>query len=309
MAMDLEVRHLKLVRAVAALGGLTRAGQELHLTQSALSHQLRDVESRLGTPLFLRVGKRMVLTPAGERLRRSADEILGTLERTEDAIRSLAGGTRGRLRVSTGSYTEYSWLPAVMKRFRAACPLVDLQIVAGADHDAAHLVLEGRADVGIVGHLSGDARLKSQPLFEDEVVVIASPGHPLASELKRFVQPHDFADQTLLLDAPQERHAIYRRVAAAAGIRPAAIQVVPQTGALVELVKAGLGIGLIARWAVAPLVRSGHLRALSLTSAGVRHQWHAVYLNDLAGVAYVCEFLAIAARIFATPRRRPSQPG
>ena len=70
--MDLEIRHLRLVRAVTAAGSLTGAGSVLNLTQSALSHQLRDIESRLGTPLFLRVGKRMMLTPAGERLLRSA---------------------------------------------------------------------------------------------------------------------------------------------------------------------------------------------------------------------------------------------
>ena len=78
--MELEVRHLQLVKEVSAAGSLTRAGAALHLTQSALSHQLRDIESRLGTPLFLRVGKRMMLTPAGERLLRSADEVLSAIE-------------------------------------------------------------------------------------------------------------------------------------------------------------------------------------------------------------------------------------
>ena len=71
--MDLEIRHLKLVRAVTAAGSLTGAGSVLNLTQSALSHQLRDIESRLGTPLFLRVGKKMVLTPAGERVLAAAN--------------------------------------------------------------------------------------------------------------------------------------------------------------------------------------------------------------------------------------------
>src|SRR5687767_9852774 len=97
--MDLEVRHLKLVRAVAACGSLTRAGSELNLTQSALSHQLRDIELRLGTPLFLRVGKRMVLTPAGEELLHSADDVLQRIGRTEEAIRRLAGATAGVLRI------------------------------------------------------------------------------------------------------------------------------------------------------------------------------------------------------------------
>jgi LysR family transcriptional regulator for metE and metH len=77
--MELEIRHLKLVRAVTAAGSLTGAGSVLNLTQSALSHQLRDIESRLGAALFLRVGKRMMLTPAGERLLRSADEVLDAI--------------------------------------------------------------------------------------------------------------------------------------------------------------------------------------------------------------------------------------
>ena len=293
--MDLELRHLKLVRAVAALGGLTSAGRELHLTQSALSHQLRDVETRLGTPLFLRVGRRMVLTTAGERLLRSADEILGTLERTEDAIRSLAGGRRGLLRVTTGGYTEFYWLPPALKAFRAACPNVDLQIVSG-NGDVGRLFLEGLIDVAIVNHPVGDARLLVRPLFDDEVVVIAPPGHELAS--KRFVQPEDFIDQTLLLDLPPGEHAIFQRVLAPAGLSPDRIQVVAQTGAIVELVKAGLGIALISRWAVEPLVRAGVLRAVPLTRRGERDSWNALVLKDLADTPYMRAFLAIVVKAF-----------
>src|SRR5712691_4518724 len=130
--MDLEVRHLRLVRAVAARGSLTRAGADLNLTQSALSHQLRDIELRLGTALFLRVGKRMVLTPPGERLLRSADEVLATIERTEDAIRQLAGASHGLLRISTECYTCYHWLPPLLKAYRRTHPAVDVRIDADA---------------------------------------------------------------------------------------------------------------------------------------------------------------------------------
>ena len=126
--MDLEVRHLKLVREVSAAGNLTRAGAALHLTQSALSHQLRDIESRLATPLFLRVGKRMALTAAGERVLQSADEILAAIEPTEDAVRLLAGADRGLLRVSTECYTCYHWLPPLLKRYRKSHPQVDVRI-------------------------------------------------------------------------------------------------------------------------------------------------------------------------------------
>src|SRR5947208_5837690 len=118
MSMDLEVRHLALVAAVADLGSLTRAGDRLHLTQSALSHQLRGIESRLGAALFLRVGKRLVLTPAGERLLASAREVLDTLDRTEDEIRQMGKDRSGILRITTECYTCYHWLPPLLVHYR-----------------------------------------------------------------------------------------------------------------------------------------------------------------------------------------------
>src|SRR5436305_14896067 len=105
MRMDLEVRHLKLVAAVADVGSLTRAGEQLFLTQSALSHQLRDIEQRLGAPLFLRVGKRLVLTPAGERLLESARDVLARLHQAEEDVRQLARSGSGVLRLTTECYT------------------------------------------------------------------------------------------------------------------------------------------------------------------------------------------------------------
>src|SRR5678815_5282950 len=133
--MDLEIRHLVLVRAVAAAGSLTRAGVTLHLTQSALSHQLQDIEGRLGTALFLRVGKRMVLTPAGEQILASADRVITAMEQTEEAVRHLAGARSGVLRLTTACYTCYHWLPALLKRYRQEHPRVDVRIDATATND------------------------------------------------------------------------------------------------------------------------------------------------------------------------------
>src|SRR5579863_458291 len=103
--MELEIRHLQLIAAVADVGSLTRAGDRLHLTQSALSHQLRDIESRLGAALFLRVGKRLVLTPAGERLLESAKDVLERLQQTEQDIRRMTHERAGLLRITTECYT------------------------------------------------------------------------------------------------------------------------------------------------------------------------------------------------------------
>jgi LysR family transcriptional regulator for metE and metH len=289
--MDLEVRHLHLVRAVAETGTLTRAGVTLHLTQSALSHQLRDIESRLGTALFLRVGKRLTLTPAGERLLQSAHEVLGHLERTEDALRQLAGGNRGLLRITTECYTCYHWLPPVLKRYARAHPGVEVRIDVNATNAPIAGLLAGRLELALVTTPVRDRRLVTRPLFDDEYVVVMAPKHRLAG--RAFVEAKDFATETLLTYASKEESTIYQRLLVPAGVTPGSVLQVQITEAIIELAKAGLGIGVLSRWAVAPHVRAGTLRALPLTARGFKRVWAAAALKDLAGVPYVSEFIQL----------------
>src|SRR5262245_37755412 len=174
--MDLEVRHLQLVSTVAAVGGLTRAGRHLNLSQSALSHQLRDVETRLGTPLFLRVGKRMVPTAAGERLAKSAQEILEALASAERAIHLFAGGERGRLRVIVAGYASYRWLPSVLQRYGEQHPRIEVQIPEPGAPDPVTEVLGGSVDILIGAGMTDDKRLHVEPLVRDEVVLAVPVG-------------------------------------------------------------------------------------------------------------------------------------
>src|SRR3954468_17587136 len=132
--MILETRHLELMAAVAEHGTLTRASKELHLTQSALSHQLLTLETRLRAPLFSRVGRRMVPTGAGLRLLDAARGALPHLKTAEHDLRRLVDGRAGTIRVSTECYTCYHWLPGVLKRVAKTVPGIEVDIVADATH-------------------------------------------------------------------------------------------------------------------------------------------------------------------------------
>jgi LysR family transcriptional regulator for metE and metH len=290
--MELEIRHLKLVRAVTTAGSLTGAGSVLNLTQSALSHQLRDIESRLGAALFLRVGKRMMLTPAGERLLRSADEVLDAIERTEDSIRQLSGADRGLLRISTECYTCYHWLPALLKRYRRTHPHVDVRIDAEATSDPVTHLLGGRLDVAIVSDPIRDRRLVARPIFSDEMVIVVDPRHPLAG--RPFVTAQDLGSETLLMYSPKEDSTIYKLLTAE-GVTPAVAHVIQLTEAITEMVKAGLGFSFLARWAVEPHLRAGTMRAVRYTRRGYRRTWSAATLKDMARVPYVREFINLLA--------------
>src|SRR5262245_46193348 len=149
MEIKLEIRHLKLLTAVAETGTVTEASKRLHLTQSALSHQLRDAEEKLGAALFLRLGKKMVLTPAGEMLLASTHRLLEELGDTERKIAESNGGLRGVIRLSTESYTCYHWLPPLMTDFHKQFPGVEIRINADVTAGAVQALQEGKLDVAI----------------------------------------------------------------------------------------------------------------------------------------------------------------
>jgi LysR family transcriptional regulator for metE and metH len=297
MSMHLEVRHLRLVVAIADAGGVTRAGERLFLTQSALSHQLKDIEQRLGSALFIRAGRRMVLTPAGQRLLDAARTILAELERTEaDIAASNSGGPTGVLRLTTKCYTCYHWLPPVLADFQDAWPRVEVRLVPEATRRPLAALAAGELDLAIIGHRSDEPvplpagrRYGSMPLFDDELVVITSPNHRFAEQ--PYVSAADFADETVMLyNIREEDSTLLNEVLRPAGVRPRRIARVELTEAIVELVKAGMGISVMARWAVAPYVRSGALRAIQLTASGFHRRWSAVYRADGTNDAFIADF-------------------
>jgi LysR family transcriptional regulator for metE and metH len=289
--MDLEIRHLQLVSAVADLGSLTRAGDRLHLTQSALSHQLRDIESRLGAPLFLRIGKRLVLTPAGERLLASARDVLAQLQRTEDEIRQMGREKGGVLRLTTECYTCYHWLPPLLMHYRRAFPRVEVRIDVDATHHPVEMLLAGKIDIGIVSTEINDRRLAVKPVFEDEVVLVASKRHRFAQQT--HVKVTDLRDETLFVYPPREESTVLQKVLLPAGVSPARVDEVMLTEAILELVKAGLGVSFLARWAVQPMVDAGSIVARPLTARGLHRVWSAAMPKDLASVDYVAAFVEL----------------
>src|SRR4051812_27408526 len=179
--VDLEIRHLRLVAGIADAGSMTKAAVQLHLTQSALSHQLRDIESRFNTPFFLRLGRRMVLTSAGRRVLSSARIVLEDLRRTEEDLRRLANNSTGVIRVCTQCNTGYHWLPPLLATFARKHPRVDVTIVPDATDKPVDALLDGRIDLAILTTHPRDARLHVRGLFKDEMIAVVARTHPLAA--------------------------------------------------------------------------------------------------------------------------------
>jgi LysR family transcriptional regulator for metE and metH len=291
----LGLQHLKLVRAIVREGGITRAAARLHLTQPALSHQLKDAEERLGTRLFLRQGRRLVPTAAGDRLVRAAEAMLIELGAAEDEIRGLGRGQEGLIRVSTECYTTYHWLPAALKDFELRFPAVAVEIVVEATRRPLAALLEGRLDVAIVSRPSRNRDVLCRKLFDDEMVVVVAPGHRLARE--RYIRPEEIARETLLLYAiPAEQSDLFQRVLIPAGISPARLVRVELTEAILELVRAGQGIAVLARWSVVPDLLAGRLVGRPLGPRGLRRSWYVATLKRHAALPHLTDFVGLIRR-------------
>jgi LysR family transcriptional regulator for metE and metH len=293
--MSLEIRHLKLVAAIAETGSVTRAGNLLHLTQSALSHQLRDAEEQLGLPLFERKSGKMILTGAGERLLQAARSMLGELERAELDIRKNGTPAKGLIRISTQCSTVYHWLPPRLILFQKQFPEVEVQLVIEATHNPFEALLEGKLDLAIVSDPIRNRKIRYLPLFEDEVVIAVPSGHRLAG--KNWVAPEDFATESILLYPPKEESTLLTKILEPAGIRPRRIQEVTLTEAIIEMVIGGLGIAALPKWMVGPQLASGALIGVPLKPPGYRWNWSIAQLRENRAPAYVQEFIRILAKL------------
>lgn len=293
--MNLEIRHLKLVAAIAKTGSVTRAGNRLHLTQSALSHQLRDAEEQLGTALFERKSGRMNLTAAGERLLQAAQTVLGELERAETEIQKNGAATKGLIRISTQCHTVYHWLPPRLILFQKQFPEVEVQLVIEATNNPFEALLEGKLDLGIVHEPIRNRRIRYVPLFEDEQLITVPLGHKLAG--KAWAEAEDFATENILLYPPKEDSTLLTKILGPAGIRPRKVQEVPLTETIIEMVIGGLGIAALPKWTVTPQLVSGALVGVPLKPPGYRWSWSIALLRENRIPVYVQEFIDLLAKL------------
>jgi len=278
--MQLESRDLRLVRAIVDARGVTGAGALLHLSQSAVSHQLAELERRLGVTLFARVGRRLVATAAGERLAGASRPLLDGLAQLESELRA-GTPTRRTLKLATECYTCYHWLPSLLPRFAHLAPDVDVEIVLEATRQPLGPLLDGRIDLALVSAPVSSPALVAVPLFADEMVMIVAKEHPLAK--RPFVRPEDVADETFFTheltaaDVARIKLALLGKGNKAEAWQPKRVRQVPLTEAIVELVRAGLGVSVVGRWAIEPQLRAGGLVALPIGRRGVSRKWSALY--------------------------------
>lgn len=286
----MEIRHLRLIKAIVEEGSITKAIDKLHLTQSALSHQLKEAEYQLGTKIFLRQNKKLILTKAGEKLYATANEILNKLFDTEKEIKQLIFGEVGEIRISTECYSSYHWLPSVLKQFHLLYPNIELKIVMEATHYPLQKLQENILDIAIISDPVKDENIKYIELFQDEMMMVVSENHSWTK--KKFVVAEDFINEHLLIHSlPMETVTIHQFLLAPAKVSPKKITPLPLTEASIEMVKADMGIMAMAKWALQPYLKNNSIKAIKIGRNGLKRKHYIAYMSNKTYPDYFQHFI------------------
>lgn len=245
----IEVRHLETLLAIREGGSLQEAAERLHLTQSALSHQLRDLEVRLKTPLLNRRTRPAGLTTAGLRLVALAQDVLPRIRATELELRRLAAGRAGRLHVAIDCHSCFQWLMPTLDAFRKDWPEVALDLSAAFSFAPLPALTRGDLDIVITSDPQALDAVEYIPLFTYELVLAVSSQSEIGKA--RPVEPEDLASQ-VLITYPVERSRldIFTTFLDPAGIDPAGIRTAELTPMIVQLVASGRGVAALPSWAL-----------------------------------------------------------
>ena len=302
----MEIRQLRIFRALAEELHFTRAAARVHCVQSNVTTQIRSLEEELGTPLFDRLAKRVVLTDAGRRFLPYADKVLSTLDEAHCAM-TQDSVPAGPLSVGAPESVLTYRLPGILSEFCKLYPKVALTFRPYSDEKLVHSLEVGKFDLAVwmVDHIERD-RLKSVRLRNEKILLFASPEHPFAA--KKKVEPQDLSGQTLLLT---EAGCGYRKkldqILALEGIRPGNITEFSSVEAIRECVCMGMGMGLLPEVVIAGEITRKRVVALPWAGPDMAITTYVVWHKDKWVSPAMSAFVSLLEKRIRAKAHAPSR--
>jgi DNA-binding transcriptional LysR family regulator len=269
----MNLNHLAIFQAAAEEGGISRGAARLHISQPAVSKQVRALERSLGVTLFDRVPKGVRLTEAGELLAGYARRLFAVESAAEHALGELRGLERGRLAVGASTTIGVYLLPEVLAAFHRRYPAVDVRLEIGNTDAIQEMLLANQLDVGLTEGFVEMEGLEARVFREDDLVAIAPPGHPLLA--RAGVTAAELCAEPLIVrEAGSGTRAVVERAFAALGlvVRPA--MSLGSTEAIKRAVMAGAGVAVVSRLALAVEIESGRLEVVPVDSLPIPRSLH-----------------------------------
>lgn len=302
----LERIHLTIVREVDKQGSLTAAAGVLCLTQSALSHAMRKLEQQLGTDVWLREGRSLRLTQAGEYLLAVANRVLPQLDLAEERMRQFAQGERGALRIGMECHPCYQWLLKVAQPYLAQWPDVDVDVKQKFQFGGIGALFGYEIDLLVTPDPLYKPGLHFEPVFDYEQVLVVAGDHPLAQA--EYVRPADLGSQMLVTyPVSVERLDIYAQFLMPAGVAPRRHKTIETTDIMMQMVASGRGVAALPRWLVEEYAGKMPVVPVRLGKRGIAKQIFLGAREADVEIDYLKAFIELARNggVAAPARKKP----
>ena len=286
----MDIKYLRLVRAIVEEGNISKSADRLFLTKSALSHQLREFEERIGVKVFNRSRNDWKLTQEGQEVYSIATEVLARIDQGLEKITKVQTGSRGTIRLSTECYSFYRCLPDFMQKMSALYPEIEISLKMEANQHLISQLLSKELDICIVTEPSVNDQILTYELFSDDLMALVHEEHPLAE--KDYLDPVDFADQELLIHSlPMESVSVYQLFLKPHRVEPRKITAIPMTEVTLELLNANMGIACYPKWALQSFRSMTSLKYKRLGKYGLKRQHYLAIRSEDAAKQYIQDFV------------------
>ncbi len=286
----MEIKYFRLIKTIAEEGSIANSAEKLFLTQSALSHQLRELEERLGFKVFLRTRNKWELTDEGVELYKLGDTILESIEKGFQNIEQLRTGSIGKVKVSTECYSFYQGLSAFVQKMGLLYPDINVDLILEATHQPIPKILSNEIDIALITSKPENETLSSIEIYEDEIFAIMHRENIINKT--GFIDAKDFTDSHLIIHSfPLETVSVYDQFLKPNKITPLKISAIPLTEVALEMVDANMGIMCMPKWALKSFKLSDDLIFKRIGRSGLKRTHHLVFRKSDKSKKYINDFI------------------
>ncbi len=289
----IEIKHLKTLSTLNNTGSLVEAAKQLHLTQSALSHQLKELEGRLNCSLFIRKSRPIRFTVSGLRLLELADQVLPEIRNAERDLSRFVSGDAGRLHMAIECHSCFQWLMPAIDKFRDSWPEVELDFSSGFSFLPLPALKRGNLDLVVTSDPQPIEGISYIPLFSYQPMLALSRHHRLAN--KTYIEAEDLSRETLITyPVEKERLDIFNQFLIPEGVSPAKIRHADMTLMMLQLVASGRGVAGLPNWALFEYLKKDYVVARRLGKEGLWNTLYAAVREEQQSLAYLQDFIKTA---------------
>lgn len=287
----MEIKFFRLIKTIAEEGSIANSSHKLFLTQSALSHQLRDLEEQLGFKVFHRTRNKWQLTEEGSELYKIGCDVLESIERGFDTIKQIRTGAGGMVKVGTECYSFYQGLPSFIQKMGLLYPEINVDIILEATHQPIPKLLSNEIDIAIVTTKPMSESLSNIAVHEDEIFGIMHQENPF-NEVD-YLDTNHFLDVHLIIHSfPLETVSVYEHFLKPNKINPTKVSAVPLTEVALEMVKANMGIICMPKWALQSFEMPDELNFKRIGKNGLKRTHYIVVRKVDRHKKYISDFIS-----------------